>query len=156
MDKPDTPTKSGDPRVFFELFNEVGIISQLSRALFEARLPDGLLVTHFSVVNHLARLGDGKTPLEIANAFQVPKTTMTHTLAGLEKAGFITTEPNADDKRSKRIKLTKAGHAFRDQAVQLLGPDLERLAQEIALEDAAAALPFLRSLRTYLDNNRAD
>ncbi len=80
--------------MFFTLFNEVGIIGQLSGSLFERRLPDGFLVSHFSVLNHLVRLGEGKTPLDLARAFQVPKTTMTHTLAGLEGAGLIRFAPN--------------------------------------------------------------
>ncbi|MEM1375919.1 MAG: MarR family transcriptional regulator [Pseudomonadota bacterium] len=154
MEKPEHQVSDHDPRVFFELFNEIGIVGQLSRAMFEARLPDGLLVTHFSVINHLCRLGDGKTPLDLARAFQVPKTSMTHTLAGLEKAGFIKTEPNPADARSKLVKLTDAGRAFRGDAIDLLGPDMMKLAGAIDPKDATNALPFLRALRTYLDNNR--
>jgi hypothetical protein len=85
---------TADTAVLFSFFNEVGIIGQLAGSLFERRLPDGFLVSHFGVVNNLVRLGDGKTPLDLARAFQVPKTTMTHTLAGLEKAGFIRFAPN--------------------------------------------------------------
>ena len=81
------PDDNLDP--FFALIVEVGIINQISTAFLEARLPDGLLVSHFSVVNHLIRVRDGSTPLELARAFQVPKTSMSHTLAGLEKNGFV-------------------------------------------------------------------
>jgi hypothetical protein len=62
--------------LYFRLFNEIGIIEQLSRARFEARLPKGVLVPHFTVLNHLMRVEDGRTPLELARAFQVPKTTL--------------------------------------------------------------------------------
>ena len=75
--------------LYFQLFNEIGILSQLSRAMFEARLEHGFLLPHFSVLNHLIRVGDGKTPLNLSHAFQVPKASMTHTLAGLAKAGYI-------------------------------------------------------------------
>jgi DNA-binding MarR family transcriptional regulator len=71
-------------RAIFRLFNEIGIIEQLSRALFEARLPKGVTRPHFSVLNHLMRVADGRTPLELARAFQVPKTTLSHTLAAGE------------------------------------------------------------------------
>jgi len=83
----------------FELLNEVGIIAQLSRTLMESRLDDGLTIHHFTALNHLVRLGDGKTPMDLARAFQVPKTSMSHTLAGLEKRGLIRMEPNPDDGR---------------------------------------------------------
>ena len=70
-------------KLVFQFFNEVGIIQQLSATLFNKRLPEGLHVSHFSVLNHMVRLGDGKTPLALANAFQVTKATMTHTLSTL-------------------------------------------------------------------------
>lgn len=44
------PEQMPNPAAVFAFFNEVGIIQQLSRALFEARLPDGLTVPHFSVL----------------------------------------------------------------------------------------------------------
>ena len=138
----------------FAFFNEVGIIEQLSRAMFEARLPDGLIVPHFAVINHLMRLGDGRTPLAIARAFQVPKTSMTHTLAGLEKHGFVRTAPNPDDGRSKCVFLTDAGRAFHGEAIGALAPDIAEMLESIPAEDIRAALPLLVRVREYLDNNR--
>ncbi len=61
--------------------------------MFEARLPKGMLVSHFSVLNHLIRMADGRTPLELARAFQVAKTIVTHTLTTLEKHGLIEVRP---------------------------------------------------------------
>lgn len=42
--------------LFFAFFTEVGILAQLSRALLESRLPDGVSVAHYSVLNHLVRV----------------------------------------------------------------------------------------------------
>ena len=56
----------------FQLFNEIGIINQLGRSFLEERLPRGVLTTHFSVLGHLIRVKDGRTPMELARAFQVP------------------------------------------------------------------------------------
>lgn len=141
---------------FFAFFNEIGIIGQLSRALFEARLPDGLLTAHFSVVNHMVRLGDGRTPLELATAFQVPKTTMTHMIAVLERHGFIDIRPNPADGRSKCVFLTDTGRAFREDAMRLLAPDIDRMAQVIDGDTVAALLPELERIRRYLDENRPE
>lgn len=146
--------KNEDMPLYFGLFNEIGIIEQLSRALFEARLPDGFLISHFTVLNHLIRVQDGQTPLTLANAFQVPKTTMTHTLAGLEKHKLIIMKPNPDDGRSKCVWLTKAGTDFRNEAILKMGREFAHLSKEIAPEKVAAALPLLKELRIYLDNNR--
>ncbi|MGI1663776.1 MarR family winged helix-turn-helix transcriptional regulator [Palleronia sp. KMU-117] len=149
MSKPDPNTA-----IYFALFNEIAIIAQLSGSLFERRLPEGFLVSHFAVLNHLVRLGDGRTPLQIARAFQVPKTTMTHTLQGLEKAGLVAVVPNPKDGRSKCVMLTDAGRAFRDQAITDLGPDIARIAAVIAPGRVADVLPLLGDLRAYLDGER--
>ena len=139
---------------YFAFFNEIGIIGQLSRAMFEARLPDGLLTSHFSVVNHLIRLGDGKTPLELARAFQVPKTTMTHMLSVLERHELVRLAPNPKDKRSKCVWLTDAGRAFRQDAIARLQPDIADMSSEIPPERIAALLPHLEEIRRYLDKRR--
>jgi len=139
---------------YFRLFNEIGILAQLSRAIFEARMPDGILVSHFSVLNHLIRVEDGRTPLELARAFQVPKTTMTHTLAGLDAAGFIRMKPNVADGRSKRVWITAAGRRFRNSSIAALAPELDDLAQEFAADRVAKILPELEALRKIMDRRR--
>lgn len=138
----------------FMLFNEIGIIEQLSRTLFQDRLPDGVLVSHFSVLNHLTRVQDGQTPLTLANAFQVPKTTMTHTLGGLEKRGLVRLAPNPADGRSKCVWLTDEGKAFRQKAIMSLAPEMMKMAETIDMDEVAKILPTLTSVRTYLDKAR--
>lgn len=140
--------------LYFSFFNEVGIIGQLSRALMEARLPPGITVPHFSVLNHLVRVQDGRTPLEIARAFQVPKTSLTNTLAGLEKRGLVEMRANPADGRSKRVWLTDAGRAFPNMAAGLLGPDIERLADQISVKDVKVALDHLTRIREVMDADR--
>lgn len=140
--------------LYFAFFNEIGIIAQLSRAAFEARLPDGVTLPHFSVLNHLIRVADGRTPLELARAFQVPKTSMTNTLAGLEARGFVDMRPNPRDKRSKRVWLTEDGRRFRDQAIDLLVPTMEVLAQRFPPGEIGELVPKLSEIRAFLDASR--
>ena len=141
-------------KLVFGFFNEVGIINQLATRQLESKLPGGLLISHFGVINHLMRLGDGRTPLQIATAHQVPKTTMTHTLAGLKKAGLIEFAPNPSDARSKCVILTEAGRAFHAQAIGAIVPEFQSLLSDIPAEEFAAALPFLQRLRAYMDAAR--
>jgi DNA-binding MarR family transcriptional regulator len=141
-------------RLIFAFFNEIAIISQLSGRMLEQALPDGFLVSHFGVLNHLVRLGDGRTPLAIARAFQVPKTTMTHTLAGLEKAGLISLVPNPADGRSKCVMLTPEGRRFHDAAIERLQPQLQTMAERFPPGNIAAMLPALAEIRSYLDRLR--
>lgn len=140
--------------LMFRLFNEIGILNQLASALFEAKLPNGLLVSHFAAVNHLARGREGTTPQAMARAFQVPKTTMSHMLAVLGRHGFVELRPHERDGRMKTVWLTEAGRAFRDSAIAALDPDMARIAGAFDkpwLEETAARL---EALRLWLDADR--
>ncbi|WP_419905307.1 MarR family winged helix-turn-helix transcriptional regulator [Kiloniella sp.] len=162
----NSPANSNDPKsktapldpqtrgLYFAFFNEIGIISQLSRAMMEASLPDGLSVAHFSVLNHLMRVGDGRTPLAIARAFQLPKTTMTHTLSVLEKNAMVELRPNPKDGRSKCVWLTEKGRKFRDDAIASLDPDVAALSSRIPLTIVSELVDKLADIRKTLDNYR--
>lgn len=139
---------------YFALLYEVGIINQIGTAFLEARLPSGLLVSHFGVVSHLIRVSDGATPYELASAFQVAKTTMTHTLAGLEKHGFVEMRPNPNDKRSKQVWLTPAGQNFRDNALAKMAPLFAVLVEQFPPKQVAAMLPDLTEFRAVIDQLR--
>jgi len=143
-----------NPAVFFEVFNEIGIIEQLSRAVLEARLPDGLIAPHFTVLNHLSRVGDGRTPVDMARACQVPKTSMTHTLKGLEAHGLVELRPNPEDGRSKRVWLTEAGRELRSQTVTALGAEFARMAVDFDTDRLLAIRPVLTDLRIMMDAAR--
>jgi DNA-binding MarR family transcriptional regulator len=92
--------------------------------------------------------------MDLARAFQVPKTSMSHTLAGLEKRGLIRMEPNPDDGRGKLVRLTDSGQVVRNRAIQDIAPDIANIIPQFGLEDAQVALPFLRKLRAVLDKAR--
>lgn len=145
-----------DDSLIFTFFNEIGIVSQLSQAFLNRHLPDGLHSSHFGTLNHLYRVGDGTTPRAIANAMQVTKATMTHTLSVLEKRALIEMRANPGDGRSKTVFLTPAGRAFRLEAI---GHVTAALATVSSLFDRAgleAALPTLQRVRKILDAERAN
>jgi DNA-binding MarR family transcriptional regulator len=138
----------------FQFFNAVAVIEQLSRAALERRLPEGLRVSHFGVLNHCVVKGDGKTPLELARAFQVTKGAMTNTLGRLRERGYVELAPHPRDGRSKLVLLTEAGLRARHDAVRSLEPLMEELHGMIPREEFAAALPFLLKVAAVLDGNR--
>ncbi len=148
------PDQNADLARYFEFFNEVGILNQLSTAMFEARLPPGFTVSQFAVLNHLIRVRDGRTPLDLARAFQVPKTTMTHSLAVLERHGLVQMAPNPGDGRSKCVWITDAGRTFRDTAIAALAPDIADIAARFPAQNLQSALPVLTALRRLMDAQR--
>ena len=137
--------------LYFTLFNEIGIIGQLSRTLLEARLPEGLLAPHFTVLNHLVRLGDGTSPGALARAFQTAKAAMTNTLQRLEARGLIRLEADPKDGRAKRVFLTDAGREMRERAIVAVGPGLAAIGRVLSDAEIADLLPPLRRLRAHLD-----
>lgn len=146
-DPPDDP-------LLFRFFNEIGIIEQLTRAQFEQGLPHGLSMSQFRLLNHFARLGGERTPVELARAFQVTKGAVTNAVQKLEAKGFVQTRPDPSDGRGKLVSLTRAGRRARDDAVATLEPFVPKLLAEIGEEEFAAALPLLERLRIFLDRYR--
>jgi len=143
-----------DLQTLFRFFNEVGIVAQLSGNAFEKVMPEGMTLPQFVVLNHLIRVGEGRTPLSIAQAMQVTKGAMTNTLGHLEGKSFIVITPDPHDRRSKRVSLTPQGRAAHEDAIRALGPELRDLAGEIPLVGVIETLPVLETLRKVLDARR--
>lgn len=146
-------TGGGDPPLF-TLLNEIGIIEHLARNRMERVLPDGLRVSHFVVLNHLVRLGDGRSPARIARAVQVERPAMTNTIQKLEARGLVRVGPHPSDGRGKLVFLTEAGRAARAAAVSAATAAIAPLAEGLPDAEIAAALPLLRRLRAALDAAR--
>ena len=144
-----------DDPLAFRLFTEVGIIEQLARNRLERGLPDGLKVSQFGVLNHLARLGGEWAPARLASAFQVTKGAMTNTLQRLEKRGLVRVVADPSDGRAKLVSITRDGRKMRARCVESVGPIIADLASEIPDKELAAALPVLEKVRRYLDAHRS-
>jgi DNA-binding MarR family transcriptional regulator len=117
-------------------------------------LPDGLHLSHFSVLNHLVRVHDGVTPLRIAKAFQVTKGTMTNTLSVLSKRGLINILPHKTDGRSKLVFITEAGRLYQENAIAALFPAIKELDSKIDWGRVVKLLPELARIRQVLDEDR--
>lgn len=100
------------------------------------------------------RLGDGRTHQALTNAFQVTKGAMTNNLARLLDKGLLTMQVDPLDGRVKRYHLTTDGRRVLEEARLAIGFGYDELLAEFGQQDFAAALPFLRRLRTYLDEHR--
>ena len=135
----------------FSLFNEIGKIEQLSSTVMNAKLPDSLLTSHFGVLNHLMNVHNGRTPLELARAFQVPKTTMTHTLSGLKKRSLISFRLNPKDGRSKCVWITDTGRDFIGQAIFSVAPAITKTLSHLSTDQLTALVNDLANIRKLLD-----
>ncbi|WP_324752924.1 MarR family winged helix-turn-helix transcriptional regulator [Roseovarius sp. Pro17] len=143
----DTPTNSLAVALFSEILtNDQLIRNQLSRVL-----PKGMEISHFSVLNHLARAGTERSPGELAKSFHVTRGAMTNTLHKLEWAGYVHVRPDWDDARRKRVSISPAGRTAREAAISSITPLISEVVSELGEAQVRAALPVLRSLRARLE-----
>ncbi|SEK85555.1 DNA-binding transcriptional regulator, MarR family [Roseovarius azorensis] len=134
------------------LFSEILTNEQLIRNRLSRVLPKGMEISHFSVLNHLARIGDERSPAQLAKSFHVTRGAMTNTLSKLEWAGYVHIRPDWDDARRKMVAISPSGRAARDAAISAITPMVSDLIRDLGEDRVRASLPVLRELRVRLEN----
>lgn len=107
--------------------------------------PTGLRATQFSILAKLQRLG----PLSIntlASELVMDRTTLGRTMLPLERDGLIAVESAVSDRRSKRLRLTKAGAGRVDAARKLWHKAQRRFDAEFGAQRAATLRDELRAV----------
>lgn len=135
------------------LFGELFMADQLARNRISKVLPKGMELSHFGVLNHLARVGDERSPAQLARAFHVTRGAMTNTLSRLEWAGHVHIRPDWDDARRKFVAISPSGRAARDAAVQAVAPLIAEVVQALGADRVRALIPVLREMRTRLEDD---
>lgn len=133
------------------LFSEILTNEQLIRSRLSRVLPKGMEISHFSVLNHLARIGDERSPAQLAKAFHVTRGAMTNTLSRLEWAGYVHIRPDWEDARRKMVSISPSGRQARDAAISAITPMVSDLIRELGEDRVRASLPVLRELRSKLE-----
>ncbi|MAU53420.1 MAG: MarR family transcriptional regulator [Roseovarius sp.] len=133
------------------LFSEILTNEQLIRSRLSRVLPKGMEISHFSVLNHLARIGDERSPAQLAKAFHVTRGAMTNTLSRLEWAGYVHIRPDWEDARRKMVSVSPSGRQARDAAISAITPMVSDLIRELGEDRVRASLPVLRELRSKLE-----
>jgi DNA-binding MarR family transcriptional regulator len=133
------------------LFGELFMADQLARNRISKVMPRGMQLSHFSVLNHLARINDERTPAQLARSFHVTRGAMTNTLAKLEWAGHVHIRPDWEDARQKFVAISPSGRSARDSAVASIVPLIAEVVQSIGADRVRALLSVLRELRVRLE-----
>ncbi len=129
------------------LFSELLMADQLARNRISRVLPKGMELSHFGVLNLLARAQAEMSPAELARAFHVTRGAMTNTLAKLEWAGYVHIRPDWDDARRKMVAISPAGRAARDAALAAITPLIDQAVHSLGEDRVRQTIPVLRSLR---------
>ena len=134
------------------LFSEIIMADQLVRSRLTKALPRGMKLSHFSVLNHLARANGERTPAQLARTFHVTRGAMTNTLNRLEWAGHVHIRPDWDDARRKFVAISPSGRSARDAALAAITPIIADAVEEIGADKVRGALPVLREIRARFEN----
>ena len=129
------------------LFGEILALDQLLRARLAKVLPNGMELSHFSVLNQLSHTKIERTPAQIAKSFRVTRGAITNTLSKLELSGYIHVRPDWDDARRKMVSISPAGIVARNNALAAVTPIINELISEMGEERLKAIVPILRDLR---------
>ncbi|MEL6952618.1 MAG: MarR family transcriptional regulator [Pseudomonadota bacterium] len=138
--------RSEDPLVV-TLFGEMLAADQLLRNQLSRVLPKGMELSHFSVLNHLAQIGDERSPAELAQRFNLSRGAMTNTLGRLEWAGHIHIRPDWEDARRKFVSISPAGRSACEAAIASMQPVLSRAAADLSDDRLRSAIGVLREMR---------
>lgn len=132
------------------LFSELLMADQLARNRLSKVLPKGMELSHFGVLNLLARQQTELSPAELARAFHVTRGAMTNTLNKLNWAGYVHIRPDWDDARRKMVAISPAGRAARDSALAAITPLIDDAVKTLGEDIVRQTIPVLRSLRMRL------
>ncbi|HBZ42956.1 MAG TPA: MarR family transcriptional regulator [Maritimibacter sp.] len=144
-------TDSTNDSLSVALFSEMFMADQLARTALSKALPKGMELNHFSVLNHLARAGEPRSPAQLAKNFHVTRGAMTNTLNKLEWAGHIHVHPDWDDARRKQVTISPAGRKARDAALAAITPIIADVVSQIGPDKVREVLPVLRKVRARFD-----
>jgi DNA-binding MarR family transcriptional regulator len=119
--KPDPPAQVGPNE--FRIGFYVHDVSRMRRTLFDQELkPLGITRSQWWALAQLSRGdaregGEGMLQTELARMLDVGKVTIGGLVDRLESSGFVRRKPDRDDRRAKRVLITKQGHAVLDQMI---------------------------------------
>lgn len=129
------------------MFSELLLLDQFMRNRMSKHLPEGVELSQFLVLLHLASSGEEIGPARLASAFNVTRGAMSNTLGRLERNGQIVVRGDTVDARRKFVSVSAKGQETLDQVVTALQPSLDDTLNQHLRSDIAKCLNLLGDLR---------
>jgi DNA-binding MarR family transcriptional regulator len=131
----------------------VWLTSRATADLLDKSLaPSGLNSDEFAIYSVLTS-APGVTPTELARWMAAPLTTVSSYIKRFESRGHVEREPNPDDGRSYRLRLTPAGRRAHRDAAALFKPLKEEIDQALGVREPEIR-DSLSTVRAILDGIR--
>lgn len=135
-----------------QVFDEISMIEHGVRMAISRSLPVGLTYPQYEVLNLLARRGEDITPAFIAGSLKMTPGAITNTLQRLEAVQLIVVAQCQTDRRKKGVRMTPAGREAYHRSLAAIRPKVEKLRDGFTQKEFREALPFLRALRVWMDD----
>jgi DNA-binding MarR family transcriptional regulator len=127
-------------------------VSRLRRTVFDQRLkPLGITRSQWWVLTNLSRHdGEGYAQVELARLLDVGKVTLGGLIDRLEDNGLVMRVPDKEDRRSKRVQMSRKGRALL-QKVESIGREVNsEIMVDISPEEEDRLIEMLRKMKRNL------
>lgn len=133
-----------------QLLGELLLLDQLTRNRLVKHLPEGVEMSQFLVLLHLATSETEMGPARLASIFNVTRGAMSNTLGRLERNGQITVRGDTVDARRKFVTVSEDGQNTLDQVVVAMQPYFEEVIKARGRGEVTGAVEVLAALRDNL------
>jgi DNA-binding MarR family transcriptional regulator len=135
-------------------------VSRLRRRVVDRALkPLGVTRSQWWVLAFLSR-SDGMSQVALADELDLGKVALGQLIDRLEKTGFVSRRPDEEDRRVKRVYLTRRSHALIAQIRDNVSVTEKEILEKIAPEDLKVTVRALRGMKENLlamiDDNEDD
>jgi MarR family transcriptional regulator, transcriptional regulator for hemolysin len=125
-------------------------VSRLRRRVVDRALkPLGVTRSQWWVLAFLSR-SDGMSHVALADELDLGKVALGQLIDRLEKTGFVSRRPDEDDRRVKRIYLTRRSHALIAQIRDNVSVTEKEILEKIDEADLKATVRALRGMKENL------
>jgi MarR family transcriptional regulator for hemolysin len=122
------------------------------RSCFDAELrASGQTLARARVLALLAQEREGMPQRELASQLSIENPTLVRLLDGLERQELVARMPEADDRRAKRVALTRKASPVAAEVSSISGRLRRRVLQGVEEADLATALRVLQTISANLD-----
>ncbi|NWO07671.1 MAG: MarR family transcriptional regulator [Alteromonadaceae bacterium] len=125
----------------------VARVTRRWRKMLDERLKDlGVTQARWSTMFYLQEGGEGLTQRELASLMAIENPTLVRLLDSLEQQELIERRPCPNDRRARRLYLTKAGRAFMDELAQRAETLREEMLEGISDKEVECTLKVFHKI----------
>ncbi|WP_239018079.1 MarR family winged helix-turn-helix transcriptional regulator [Sphingomonas flavalba] len=143
-----------DVRVWLRMLSCTTTIEKRLRRRFSERF--GTTLPRFDVLAALEREADGLSMGELSKRLLVSNGNVTALVRQLEKAGYITSRPAPDDRRSWIVSLTETGRAHFTEMAAAHHASIKSMLAGVSREELAALYRLLAVMKASIGAEHAN